>query len=438
MKTTLIVENNLQLQSFYAINLHTWVGTHCISKSEAKLAMQYLMENAGHIDLIITKASIGTERSAEAIFKYLLDKALSIPLLVIGDGPLASNGVTHIFSALAIKDIIQHSAKALKVTAKEMAALSVPEFFEIPIQNFFLLKESICDIYTMEGNTYTPYLNATQEIHKNNLKKMSEAGTRFLFVRKNDRLKFVTNMNEEIAAQLNLNELNTDEQISAVEMSQNLLHTRIKRLGITDETIDLAKRNLKFMAKTANKSPKLKHLLARLIKNKTGYQFQHSQLLMFVATHLMNQMDWVTDEQRKKLQFMAFFHDITLENSEMARIHTSEALRASSFTDKEKEEIKKHAQASAVLATQYPGAPAGVDQIIKQHHGMLNGVGFSEHYSQNISPMAIVFILSEDFVDELIQTGKDFSVAIKISQMRERYTTQRFKKIIDALEKIAL
>ena len=267
---------------------------------------------------------------------------------------------------------------------------------------------------------------------------MDEAGTRSLFVKKNDRLKFVTNINQEIASKLVLDDLNEDEQVTAVEMSQQLLQAKIKRMGITDETVQLAQRNLIAMAKSAKKVPNLKHLIARLAKNKTGYQFKHSQVLMFVATHLMNQMDWVNDEQRKKLQFIAFFHDITLSDTEMSKIHSNDELKKSDFTDEQKEEIKKHAQEGASLASQYPNAPVGVEQIIKQHHGMANGIGFSDHYSQNISPMAIVFILSEDFVDGLIYGGTNFSVIEKITQMRERYSTQRFKKIIDALEKIAL
>ena len=209
-------------------------------------------------------------------------------------------------------------------------------------------------------------------------------------------------------------------------------------MGITNETVELAQRNIIHMAKTAQKVPSLKELLSRLAKNKTGYQFKHSQILMYVATHLMNQLDWVNDEQRKKLQFIAFFHDITLENSEQAMIYSNESLRKADFTDEEKESVKRHAQVAASLASQYPNAPVGVEQIIKQHHGMANGLGFSEHYSQNISPMAIVFILSEDFVDSILTGGENFSVFAQIKKMREKYTTQRFKKIIDSLETLVL
>lgn len=438
MKTTLIVENNSKLQDFLAINLHTWVGSLAITAKDAKLATEQLLQHKSSINLIITRANVGTERTAEAIFRYLLDNGLDIPIIVIGDSPLAESGITHVFSALSIKEIIQYSAKELEVTAQDMANLAVPNYFEIPLNIFYEIKSSICPVYKEVNYNYELFSDAEIDLNYIEIKKLSDAGVTSFYVKKNDRLKFVGNINQEIAAKLSLDELNEDEQVSAVEMSQQLLQSKLKRMGITDETVELAQRNLKHMAKSAKTVSSLKHLLARLLKNKAEYQFRHSQILMFVATHLMNQMDWVNDEQRKKLQFIAFFHDISLTESRMSEIHTNEQLRKSDFTDQQKEEIKKHAQTSAALASQYPGAPVGVEQIIKQHHGMINGIGFSDHYSQNISPMAIVFILAEDFVDELLHAGKNFSAIEKIAQMKQRYSTQRFKKILDALAKIAI
>ena len=80
----------------------------------------------------------------------------------------------------------------------------------------------------------------------------------------------------------------------------------------------------------------------------------------------------------------------------------------------------------------------GADAIIRQHHGIPHGIGFSEHYSGNLSPMSIVFILAEDFTDEILKTTPHFNVQAKIKKMREKYPTQRFKKIIDILETITL
>jgi response regulator RpfG family c-di-GMP phosphodiesterase len=438
MKTTLIVENHSQFEDFFTINLHTWVGSSSVPKKDAKSAVQYLHENSKEIDLIITRSKIGTEHTAAAIHDFISKSGMNTPLIIIGEGKIQSETVTYLSSALEIKELVQAAAKSLNVTAQDMAKLAVPDFFPIPIQHFSLIKESICDIFRLEGQEHNLYLNAFEKFSESTKNSFAVETHEFLYVKKESRLRFVTNINQEIASQLNLKELNEDEQIVAVEMSQNLLQEKVARMGITNETIELSQRNLKFMVQTAKKETNLKHLIKRLIKNKAGYQFKHSQVLMFVATHLMEQLDWVNDEQRKKLQFISFWHDIALENSEQARIHTDQQLRESDFPPPTKELIKKHAQLSASIVSQYPNAPIGAEQIIKQHHGTVNGLGFSEHYSQNISPMAIVFILSEDFVDNVMHAEKEFTIKGKIAQMRERYSTQRFQKIINALESIIL
>jgi HD-GYP domain-containing protein (c-di-GMP phosphodiesterase class II) len=438
MKTTLLVENNLEFEDFFTINLHTWVGSMTLPKKDGVTAIKHLQDNHKSIDLIITRAKIGTEDTAQVIKDFIAKHKLDTPLIVIGESPLQGEQVVHLNSALDIKELITKAAKGLNVTAQDMVNKHVPEFFPMPIQHFRLINQSICDIYREEGNEYKLYLNALQEFSQVNLKQCIAEGHNSLFVKKENRLKFLTNINQEIASKLELKEINQDEQMTAVEMSQSLLQEKISRLGLTEETIELSLRNLKFMVKEAKKNVSLKDLLKQLLRNKAGYQFKHSQILMFVATQLMDQMDWVNDEQRKKLQFIAFWHDIALENSEQAMIHTDQQLKDSNFSTGTKDLIRKHAQIGASIISQYPNAPLGVEQIIKQHHGASNGLGFSEYYSQNISPLAIVFILSEDFVDSLIQADKDFNPKAKIVQMRKRYTTQRFQKIINALESIII
>ncbi len=440
MKKTVLIEKNPQLVDFFGLNLLAWVGSHSRAFSEAIFAIEYLQKNAGDIDLIITRGKIKTEKTAQAIYQYLQEHQLKIPLIVLGDNDLAQEcQFSHIDSAFDIKELIQSAARLLGVTAKDMAALDVPDYFEIPIEQFKILDAPICDVYKKKDiNDYQLYLKAFDSIAPNELDKIAKEELPFLYVQKKDRLRFVSNINEEIASKVSLKELNEDEQMGAVEMSQNLLQQKIARLGITEETVQLSQRNMKFMAKTAKGIPSIKHLLKRLIKNKSGFQFRHSQVLMFVASHLLEQLDWVTEEQRDKLQFMAFWHDIALENSQQAQIHSEEELKKSNLSPEEKDLVRKHAQIGATILSKYPNAPIGVEQIIKQHHGVANGLGFSTHYSQNISPMAIVFILSEDLVTDMIEAEKKggFDFKKKILQMRERYSTQRFKKIIDALESL--
>ena len=199
-----------------------------------------------------------------------------------------------------------------------------------------------------------------------------------------------------------MTELNDDEQISAAEMGQKLLNAKLTRIGITEETTILANKQLKMMSQTAKKYPKMGKLLGRLVRNKAGYLFKHSQILTYICSHLMDNIDWGNEEQKKKISFIALFHDILLENDEQAQIYTEKELKESGFNPATTERINSHAQKAAELIVKYPGAPMGVDAIIRQHHGVSHGIGFAKTYGGNLSPMVIIFLLAEELTGEIL------------------------------------
>ena len=439
MNTTLLVESNTQLGDFYSLNLHTWVGCDVKSFPDAKFAIEYLQQNPD-IKLIISRAKINSEKTAEALADYISSMTTPPKLIVLGQSSLDKKQVTHLPTGLDAKLLVQATAKNIGVTAQDMANKVVPEYFPIPSKLLLVINKSISNIYKQkeDSENYDLFFEKDKVFSSTGVKDLKEGHFDTLYLQRDERLKFVNTYNREVAASLEHNTLNEDEQIKASELTNELLQQRIAALGINSETIKLAQKNLIDMGKTAKKTPSLMNLLKRLMSNKTGYLFKHSQILMFLATHLMEQLDWGTPEQSDKLRFIAFFHDIALEDDIQAQIHSEEDLKNAQLPAEKKELVKAHAQLAAVLISKYPNAPIGAETILKQHHGTVNGLGFSDHFSQNISPMAIVFILSEDFVDELITAGKDFDIKRKIAQMREKHSTQRFQKIINVLESIAL
>ena len=440
MNTTLLVENNQELESFYSLNLQTWVGTTIIPKKEAKFCYK-VFEDGSQIDLIITKARNGLEKSAEAIFEMIQKSGRNIPLIVVGKSTLTDESVIHLQSGLDIKPLIQAAGKALNVTAQNMAQLQVPEYFAIPINYFLSLKRSVTDVYEEDidhAGSYIKKMDEYQEFEPSLIKSYIQEGVASLYVKKHDRLYFVTNVSQELVAKIEMAELNDDEQLSAAEMGQKLLSAKLNRLGITEETTKLANKQLKMMSNTAKKYPKMGKLLGRLMRNQAGYLFKHSQIQTYVCSHLMDNIDWGNEEQKKKISFIAFFHDILLENDEQAQIHTEKQLKESGLDAASMELVNSHAQKAAELFIKYPGAPMGADAIIRQHHGITHGVGFATTYGGNLSPMVIVFILAEELTDNIIRSGKELKMEKVLLSMREKYPTQRFQKIIDIMDTLSI
>lgn len=427
---TLLVEDNDELAQFYRLNLKVWVGANVKRVSSIK-GLEKFVQQEENIDLIISKSTF-----SPIVQKVLeLDSLSNIAHIDIGTKNFEGYSVE---SGLDIKPLIQSCAKALGVTASDMAKLEVPEYFPIDLPHFAVLKTAICRVFKKGKSRHGLAFEVDEPINREKLVQLKKEGHDTLFVHKVDRLRMVTNINQEIATKIDMDVLNPAEALAANEMAHELLQFKLRRIGITPETTALANKSIKNMVAASKKFPKLKKLMGRLIKNKAGYLFKHSQIMMYVCSHLMDHMEWGSEEQKKTINFVAFFHDIVLENDEQAMIHSEEDLKSSRLDQREKDLVMTHAQKSAEVVVKFPSAPMGADVIVRQHHGVPHGVGFSQTYGGNLSPMTIVFILAEDFVDHLIKSGTELNVEEKITEMRERFPTQRFKKIIDVLETVTL
>ena len=201
----------------------------------------------------------------------------------------------------------------------------------------------------------------------------------------------------------------------------------------------LQQKAMKDIARDVKKNKTFKSMLKNLLSNKASYLYKHIQILSYVSLHLIKHADWAKKEHEEKLMFASFFHDILLKTDEQAKICSKEEFDKADLNFEEKETLKHHALRASELARIFPKAPAGVDLLIRQHHGALNGVGFPENYSPNLSPLTLNFMVAEAYTDKVIEAGDGkIHKQLIFSYLNRRFPTSRFKKIIGALEKIIL
>ena len=441
MKQVLLVEPNTELESIYSLNLRTYLGVEVLTKKRAEFALKLEKSFYQSLSLIILRYKIGPEASFEIIQNFLQNEGLRIPLLVIGENAQDEDKMIFVQNPLDLKKILKSSGLLLNVTAQDMVKFVVPDFFSIPINYFSHLESSAVDVYEEDLNAQDSYklkIRALESFDSKIIKSYISAGVVELFVNKLDRLKFVDGVTNEALSRLNPKDLEEDDRIIQVEASQSDLRTKLETMGITDEVVELAQKTIKNLTATAQRYPRLGNLMRRMLTNKSGYLYKHTQIITYVGQHILQHIDWGTSEQKEKFAFIALFHDITLRNDAQSMIKSEKELKLSKMPEDQKEHVRKHAQLSAAIVSRYPRAPMGADQIIRQHHGTLNGVGFAETFGANISPLSIIFIIAEDFTDALIENEGKINIERILEDMRSRYTTQRFIKLINLLEKIAL
>src|SRR5690606_9460609 len=160
-------------------------------------------------------------------------------------------------------------------------------FFPIPIEYFKSLKRPVCDVFWKDPQSKKHVL----KLAKNKdydwpfLEKLVKAGVTELYVDKMNRLEFVHNVTAELMVTLEQEDLSEDEAISAADKGVELLSRKLLTIGVSEETINLAKQHIDIMRKNVKKSPQLSLLLARLISNESSYLFKHTQILTYVSLH---------------------------------------------------------------------------------------------------------------------------------------------------------
>lgn len=440
MSLTLLVEHNPKIESFYMLNLSTWLGLEIVAKKKAEFAIKLLETDAAKIKLIIVRLQIEKEESGKMIIEYLYNKGIKIPVILVGPGQIVPGCIAHISNSLLLKELIQSSAKALNITAKDMSAKVVPEYFPIPITYFNVIRRSVCDVYSQNLDNPKQYdlrIGKLKEFNEDDIRPMIQEGVTHLFVKKLDRLEFVNNVTSELITHLEGTDLSPREELSAADKSVELLSRKLLSIGVNEETIKLANKNIDTMKKVVKSNPKMAKLLERMLSNKSSYLYKHTQILTYVCLHIIRNIDWGNPEQEDKISFIAFFHDIVLENDFQAQIKSTKELKTAELDTQAKLLVERHAQMAADFVAKFPHAPMGADQIIRQHHGTLNGIGFSEHFGNNVSPISIVFIVAEEFTRIILkrETGP-FDRNEMLRELKEEFPTSRFQKVIELLQTI--
>ncbi|MBL6989101.1 MAG: hypothetical protein ISR65_04960 [Bacteriovoracaceae bacterium] len=411
MSRTILCIGDTALENLYAVNLKMYVGTDVIEQTSGK-STTGLLEYLEAAHLIIAEEKIGEENTSKVILEYLKANNRMIPMVVIGDDESTDEYVTRLPSDADLKTIIRAAAKCLGVTATVMAKQVVPDYIFFPLQYFQPSNVCICDIFHKKEDSsdneqaYTRFFTANQKIEKEKIDNLRKDGVKGLFIPAKNRLTFVNEFTTNVLSTLKDKNASKTDKMAATDCAMHMIAEKIKGSGIDEESIQLAKVSIETMSELAEdrKNDGIAKLLKQLLDNPTSFNYAHCQLISHIACHIIKQMNWGSQEQQEKIVFITFFHDILLKTDELCTFHSEDELLMSSIGNDDRELVISHATQTAQLIRGYPRAPIGADSIIEQHHGSRNGHGFPSAISPlNLSPLAIVFIITESYVHYLLK-----------------------------------
>ncbi|MBY0416060.1 MAG: hypothetical protein K2Q18_17950, partial [Bdellovibrionales bacterium] len=299
-----------------------------------------------------------------------------------------------------------------------------------------------CDVYIKmkkEGKDhFVKCLHSTDNFTRSDIEKYMNQGLQEFWVSKSHFVQFVNFVTNQFVVKLDEEKLESVERINVTGDAYKITMERIQSLGLDEFAVNVAEASIKSMTASINENNALGSFLKSMKVNTLSYAYANAYLCSLILQKVAI-FDWCTASIKDKLTYVAYFHNCSLKDEKLMKILSYEQLEAANLPSKEREIVLGHALQSASMVEKFPSVPEGVGTIIKEHHGAKNGIGFPEFINTTISPVSMMFIVVEDFVDEFLKvsekpTKADFE-AIH-AHLSKRYTSHTYVLTLKALEEI--
>lgn len=384
--------------------------------------------------------------------EYIKTKQLSIPVSVMHKGVTEVKNKGHFYllpEKLEAKKIIKALAVMLNLKAEDLANKEIAEYLPITIEICVHMDELPCDIYLklkkQDNDSYVKRFYAGNKITEEEVKNYTSKNITNFYVHKENQFKFVKSVNEALTNKLKKQDLSQAERFSTMDKTISKMQESLKdpeNVEVTEEFEEMVNASVESSLAVVKSSKKMTSLITNLVNNKASYCYKNIQLITFIGTKALELLDWGTPQQAEKISFVAMFHDILLTKDEWIKVRNEKELaKLTDISDQQRDLIRNHAYLATQVVQSFNDYPMGVEAIILEHHGVKNGHGFAESYTNNISPLAIIIIIAEAFSRKILEKEDTLSdiesfLPQVINELHEEYPMSKYREIINKIPEI--
>ncbi len=438
MSQTILIETNEDLKKIFALNLNTFVATEVILRQSAEDTIA-LLRILPQIQLIITKARVGQEDTAVKIHHYLKNEAMETSLIVLGECPELANQVLCLQEPVSWEILIKQAASQLGVTVQDAIQKNKPDYLPVGLYYFYDIQKVPCDVFIRIKKGPAEYqfikrLNSKDTFDRPAIQKYEEQGLKEFYIPKDYIQYFTTFVTNSLVSKLEREDLTLEDRILTTAHGHEIVRDSINKMGLEESSLQLSDASVASMIKSIKDSPQVAGLIKFLFSNKVAYAYQHCHLLALMGHYILSKQSWYKVEHLQILSFVSFFSDVTLKNHQQMQISSMQDLAESNLTDAERNAVMTHARDAAAIIDGHPQVDDYIRTVLLQSHGKLDGVGFEDDPSEEIHPIAKVFIISDCFVKILLNPALPSTKKEILPILYSRFSKPSYQKIIKTLE----
>ncbi len=433
----LLCHPNKETLAMLGFCLESQMGLVVHHAANFREAVEFFLEETP-IDMVVTCQHPETDK----LFKYLLSINANVPCILLKEDGTEKIDVypdLNILGMIPIRHVPEKLIQLVNTHFKEMQNSPIhDEYCRINPSLLVRVVPLRGDIFIRLSNVKYVKLFKTgaKFTHQDLNKYLAQKKVSFLYIKKADSQEFVQRFKEDFATQVAQAVPEDPSLFNTVTEVQELIHELANRLGFTDQVQEMAKSNVKLALKAIGASPKLNKILSSSRMKSKNYISSHSVLIANISCSIAAHMEWPSATTFQKLVMAALFHDIVFFDPEHARVSSKKQLTElkSSLTPEQYNLIKNHPIKASDLIKNLHEIPGDVDTIVLQHHERPDGTGFPVGIrSHQIAPLAAVFIVAHDIMDEMVKTKSEFDLKQFLKASEHVYEGLNFKKIWKSL-----
>jgi hypothetical protein len=438
MSQTILIEPNEDLRKVFALNLNTFAGTDVILRKDSDDAIQ-LLRILPTISLIVVKARVGADATAEKIYAHMGAEGLSIPMIVLGDCPPLAQKVLCMTEPVSWEKMIQHAAKFLGIGPEELAKRVKPDFVSVGLSYFYDITQVPCDVYIRikkgPGDfQFVKRIHSRDIFDGNTIKKYEDQGLHEFFISKDYQQYFTTFVTNSLVKKLEREDLSLEDRILTTAHSYDVVSDQCRELDMDKAMVELADAGINSMIKSVKDSPQLAGLLKFLFTSKVSFAYQRCHLVAVMCQYILLKQSWYQPKHLEVLSFVSFFSDITLKSDKQIRVNSEADLMNFDLTDEERNSVRTHARDTSAMLEKHPGANEYIKTVLMQHHGRIDGIGFNPTPGEELHPLSKIFIIADAFVKTLLSPDMPSTKREILPLLYAQYQNPSYQKIIKALE----
>lgn len=390
--------------------------------------LQMFLELLGEAELVIID---GTSYAADldAFLLHIYEKNITVKnILIIGVVPRTFDHKS-LFISEDPKLILDFFNKIFQLDEQKLS-----EFISIPVESLVHFKFLPFDLYIkLSDNKFVKRFHACESIEKTALKLLKLKGVKDFYFNKTHNREFATLLLNNMLNGIDRDYLSFEEKYEVTtEVFQTTMEI-VQSMGFPSRIVKVCESVMKCIKDDViNGKNHFSVYLEHLKKPEYSFNYRYIELTSYFATQIIEEFEVFASSNYSRLViFSALFCDVTLKEPKWVHIRNAQQLMA--MPGETIKEINNHALKAAEMVQGYKDAPAGADKIIRQHHGSLNGVGFSDQSFSAICPLSRCLIVSQSLAYEIL-SRPDTSIKQSITDVIAKFRGSPLQAMVERFE----